>query len=83
MYSQEEGQGHWGLKRPLTAYELEISGVDLPAKKIDKAEDVKGGSVCALTGSSPPGAVCSKATRLRVHGSALLSAWGRGGPFLV
>lgn len=34
VYSQEEGQGHWGLKVPLIACVLEISGVDLPARKM-------------------------------------------------
>lgn len=33
VYSQAEGQGHWGLKVPLTAYAQEISSVGLPARK--------------------------------------------------
>ena len=41
VYSQEEGQGHWGLRMPLTACVLEISGVDLPEREMQKAGDVR------------------------------------------
>lgn len=81
VYSQEEGQGHWGLKVPLTACVLEISGVDLPARKTYKAEGVRSDRLCAVTGSSPSGAACSRATRAHVHGAELPPCTGgREGP---
>lgn len=62
-YSQEEGPGHWGLKVPLIAYVLEISAVDLPVRRMLKAEEVKSDYVCSY-GSPPSGVVRSKTTRV-------------------
>lgn len=81
-YSQEGGRGHWGLKMPLTAYALEISGVDLPARKRKRQRTLRV-TVCDVTGSVSSEARRSKANRLPVHGAALLPVRGRRGPLFV